>query len=417
VRVVYVDTGMVGEVGHHATSCRLITRALRDRGHDVTVAAWAGLEEPLRVEFAASTVFRHNTYWGSDGDPLCGWLAAYFVTSHATTQDLVALGPFTPADLLYVNSVLPAQLNAVYHFLAALPDGARPQTVVELGTDPGVELVAGGGGVSLAARDPRIDARATLYRFTARQMSARRLSELHLITFDRTSSEVYSMLLGMPVGTLPLPHVAGGVPRRRGGDSPRTVAFLGHQRGEKGYHFVPAIASQLLATRDDVRLLVHNAQPDGMSEVQQAMRALAAADGRIELDERPAGPESWYSLLERSDIIVCPYLVDRFRAAYSALASVAIASAIPLVAPEHTTLARLVQDFAAGGACFARQEPEAVVAAIGRVLADFDTQAERAAAAAVRWAETMGADRMVEAMLARVAAAAMEQRAPFRLAA
>jgi glycosyltransferase involved in cell wall biosynthesis len=417
MRVVYVDTGMAGEVGHHATSCRRITQALRERGHDVTVGAWVGLDAPLCEEFQAKLVFRHNTYAASDSDLLCGWLAAYFVTAQATTQDFAALAPLGADDLLYVNSVQPAQLHAVYNFLAALPDGSRPQTVVELGTDPGVEIVEDLGGIRLAARDPRVDARATLYRFTGRQMSARRLPELHLVTFDATSSAVYSVLLGAPLGTLPLPNVASSGPRRRGGTGPRTVAFLGHQRGEKGFHFVPAIARLLLAAAPDTRLLVHNAQPDGMAETQQAMRALAAADARIELDERPAGPEIWRDLLERSDIIVCPYIVDRFRAAYSALASEAIASAIPLVVPEHTTLARLMRDCDAGGTRFAEQTPDAIAAAVARALDDFGAEAERSAQAAARWSETMGADRMVETMLARVAAATMENRALARLAA
>ena len=47
MRVVYVDTGMVGEVGHHHV-CGLITRALRERGHDVTVASWLGLQDAAR---------------------------------------------------------------------------------------------------------------------------------------------------------------------------------------------------------------------------------------------------------------------------------------------------------------------------------------------------------------------------------
>jgi len=417
VRICYVDTGMAGEVGHHATSCRLITRALRERGHTVSVAGWTGLSDALRTEFGASAVFRQNTYWGNDGDPLCGWLAAYFVSSQATTEDFARLGPFNPDDLLYVNSVLPAQLIAVHNFLSSLPDAARPQTVVELGTDPGVEFAVSDGSIALLPRDPRADARATLYRFAARQMSSRILPDLHLVTFDRTSSDVYAMLLGMPVATLPLPHLAPAAPRRRTGSGAPTVAFLGHQRGEKGYQFVPAIARALLAARGNVRLLVHNAQPDAMPDTQQAMRALATADGRVALDERPAGPAIWRELLDRADVIVCPYIVDRFRAAYSALASEAIASGIPLVAPEHTTLARLLRDFDSGGATFEGQEPDAVAAAIQRVLGDFETQADRALDAAARWGDSMGAGRMVDAMLARVAAAAMAAPAPLRRAA
>lgn len=417
MRVTYVDTGMVGEIGHHATSCRLITRALRSFGHDVTVATWTGLEAPLRAEFDARPVFRHNTYSASDGDALCGWLAAYFVASQATAEDLAALSPFASDDLLYINSVMPAQLHAAYSFVASLPPEQRPQTVVELGTDPGVEFVASAEGVKLAPRDPRFDARATLYRFAGRQMAARRLAELHLVTFDRTSSDVYSALLGMSVVTLPLPHGVQAALRRRGGDGMRTIAFLGHQRGEKGFQFVPEIARRLLADRTDVRLLVHNAQPEGMAEVQRAVRELAAADPRIELDERPAGPAIWQALLDRCDVIVCPYIIDRFRAAYSALASEAIANGIPLVVPAHTTMARLLDDFGAGGLCFGEQSPSSVAAAIVGLLMDFDAHAERSLSAAGRWAETMGADHMVAAMLARLGAAAMETRAPFQLAA
>jgi len=417
MRVCYVDTGMVSEIGHHATSCRLITGALRARGHDVTVASWVGLSPELRAEFQARPVFQHNTYAAADTDALCGWLAGYFVSSQVTSQNIASLGPFAAADLLYVNSVFPAQLHAVYNFLAGLPDGARPQTVVELGTDPGVEYVAADGGIALAPRDPRVDARATLYRFTGRQMAGKHLPELHLVTFDHTSSEVYSLLLGTPVGTLPLPHRGPATVRRRGGAGPRTVAFLGHQRGEKGFHFVPAIARQLLAERSDVRLLIHNALPAGMPEPQLALRAMAADDARIVLDERPAGPAIWQDLLDRADLIVCPYLVDRFRAGYSALASEAIAAGIPLVVPEHTTLSRLLQDFAGGGARFAEQRAESVVAAISRVLDDFNTHADLAAVAATHWAGTMGPDRMVAAMLMRIGASTMAQRASVRLAA
>jgi len=122
-------------------------------------------------------------------------------------------------------------------------------------------------------------------------------------------------------------------------------------------------------------------------------------------------------LLARSDIVVCPYVTDRFRAAYSALAAEAIAAGIPLVAPAHTTLARTMQDFAHGGTCFDANTADSIVAAIGHVLDGFDVHAEAAEAAAARWSETMGADKMVTAMLARVAAGIMDRRAPFRIAA
>jgi glycosyltransferase involved in cell wall biosynthesis len=404
LRVFYVDTGLASEVGHHATVCRLITRALRDCGHNVVVAAWQGLEQSLQIEFSARPVFRVNTYWRPDEDPICGWLVSHFVTSHATTEDFALLGPIMADDLLYVNSVMPAQLIAVYNFLGQLSDDNRPQTFVELGTDPGVEFVVGSNGVTLSARDPRADARATLYRFTARQMATRQLQELHLVTFDPTSSHVYTTLLGTPVEVLPLPYVGTFDRRdRRSETGPRTVAFLGHQRGEKGYHLVPEIAKLLLSSRDDVRLLIHNARPDDMSEVQRIMRLLAASDPRIELDERPAGPDIWRALLRRSDVIVCPYMPDRYRAAYSGVTADAIASGVPLVVPEQTGMSRMVHDYHGGGTSFAEHEPTSIVSAISQLLSNFSFYAERAAAAAVRWTETMGPHRMVGTMLERIA--------------
>ena len=410
MRVFYVDTGLASEVGHHANSCRLITRALRERGHEVVVAAWQGLEPALQAEFAARTIFRINTYSSTDEDPICGWLAAHFMTSSITADDFGSLEPLSSEDLVYVNSVWPAQLLAVYSFLARCPDGSRPQTVVELGTDPAVEYWGGAEGITLVARDPRIDPRATLYRFTARQMAIRHLPELQLITFDRTSSDVYTRLLAFPVGVLPMPQSAAGISHRGGWTGARTVAFLGHQRAEKGYHLVPRIAELLLSSGRPVKLLVHNATPAEMTDVQHAMRTLAAADSRVELDERPAGPDVWHGLLQRSDVVVCPYMPDRFRAAYSAITAEAIASGIPLVVPEHTTLSRTMREFESGGEAFVEHEPASIAAAVGRLLDDFDLHVDRAAVAAERWSQTMGAERMVDAMLAKVAASVMEQR-------
>ena len=106
MRVIYADAGLVNEVGHHANSCRFIAGALRGRGHGVTVAAHRGVHADLAAELPAQPHFRLNTYWGNDGDPVCGWLNAFFIGANAFAEDLAALGP---CDLLYANSILPAQ--------------------------------------------------------------------------------------------------------------------------------------------------------------------------------------------------------------------------------------------------------------------------------------------------------------------
>ena len=407
MHITYADPGLVSEVGYHANACRFITGALRARGHNVSVAAFQGVQAELAAELGARPHFRLNTYWGNDGDPVCGWLNAFFASANALSEDLTRLGPFNSDDLIYVNSVLPAQLMGLRSFLLGLPDDALPHVVAELGTGPGLDFVQTDVGPRLVARDPRVDSRATLYRFAGTQIKTARFPKLHVCSFDRASSETYALLLGIDVPTLPVPHFTDAAPRRRGGQRPIVIGVLGHQRGEKGYQLVPAIAEQLLRTRDDIRFLIHNAQPDFMADTQAHMRRLAANDDRITLDERPAGPELWRDLLDRSDLILCPYMPDQFRAAYSALASEAVAHAIPLVVPAETTLARVVADFGGPGTSFTGSSTESVTAAVAQALDGFDELADRAMAASLQWRATMGAAHMVDAMLALTAGADM----------
>jgi hypothetical protein len=410
LHITYADAGLASEIGHHANSCRFITAALRARGHDVTVAAYHGIQPDLAAELQAAPYFRINTYWGNDGDPVCGWLNAFFAGANAFAADLAGLGPFKSRDLLYVNSILPAQLMGLRTFLLGLPEQERPHVVIELGTGPGLDLVQSAAGPRFVARDPRIDSRATLYRFAGLQIMGSSLRHLHICSFDRDSSNVYATLLGTEVKTLPVPHFTQAVARRRGTTRPIVIGILGHQRGEKGYHLVPAIVEQLLATRTDIRFLIHNAQPDFMVEAQAAMRLLAGRDNRIMLDERPAGPALWQELLGRSDLILCPYVPDQFRAAYSAIASEAIAHAIPLVVPAETTLARVLAEFGGPGTEFCDHTPAGIGIAVATALDRFDDIASRAVVAAERWGATMGADAMVNAMLAMTAGSDMLTR-------
>jgi hypothetical protein len=410
MKIIFADAGLSSEIGHHANACRLITSALRARGHDVSVAAYHGIQADLADELGARPHFRLNTYWGNDGDPVCGWLNAFFTGCNVFAEDLARLGPFAPADLLYVNSILPAQLLGLRGFLAMLPEHGKPHVVTELGTGPGLDYVQTEDGPRFVPRDPRVDSRATLYRFAGTQIRANMPPQLRVCSFDRASSELYTLLLGFDVQTLPVPHFTDAVPRRRGAQRPIVIGVLGHQRGEKGFQLVPAIVAHLLATRTDVRFLIHNAQPDFMADAQAAMRALAARDARVTLDEAPAGPARWRELLDQSDLILCPYMPDQFRAAYSALASEAIAHAIPVVTPAETTLARVVAEFGGPGTEFTGFSAEAVAAATMLALDNFDELASRAMTAALRWRATMGAGNMVDAMLALTAGADMLAR-------
>jgi glycosyltransferase involved in cell wall biosynthesis len=136
-----------------------------------------------------------------------------------------------------------------------------------------------------------------------------------------------------------------------------------------------------------------------MEEVQGELRRMADLDQRIEIDERVADDVIWKELLERADLILCPYDANRFRSSYSAVASEAAAEAIPAVVPADTSLSEMIAGLNGGYTTFdswdARSAAEATIEAIDGL----DVLAEKANAAAARWPIQQGPDQLVEAIL------------------
>jgi hypothetical protein len=399
MRVFYADSGLSHDLGHHANSCRLMTAEWRARGCEVMIAAAGNVSPSLQAELGANPHFRVHTYWQGDGDPFCGWLSAFFHAAGRTQEDLLALGPFTPGDLLYVNSIQPAQLMALANLVQGLPPAARPRILAELGTGPGLDFDWQDGTLQFTPKDPRYDSKGVLYRFAATHLAAADPGDPVLTTFHQTCSAIYTHLLRRQVHTLPVPHQATHIGKHRAEQRQLTVGVLGHQRADKGYHLVPAIAMGLLQVRPDLQILIHNGAPGYMAEVQDCVRTLGASDARITVDERIADLTLWDELLDSCDVVLCPYHAPSYTGAYSAIVGEAIARGIPLVVPAVSTLSRTLTEFGGPGETFAGFEPEPIAAATLKVLADLPAYATKARAAAWRWQREMGAARTVDGIL------------------
>ena len=397
----YLDPALTNNLGHHANSGRSIVGEIRARDIPCAILGHMEIEDGLRGELSATPWFRWNTYMVVDKDPVCGWLMDFEMGARVTAEDIGRLQGIRPTDLIYMNSIQPAQLMGILRWGRTLPEDQRPTVIVEFGTDPGLILLEQDNAPpQFLPMDPRLDARAVLLRFTARQMTEDDQRWLKLATFDSQSSAIFQLLLDYPVGTLPLPQGAVTSCRDRTGKRPIVISILGHQRGDKGFHKVPALVAGLLAARgDDIRVLVHNGAPDGMPNHQQKLRDMAAADPRLVLDERAADSILWSNLLEVSDLIVCPYIRNRFIASYSAVASEAMANAIPLVVPDATTMHAVIREFGEPGTIFKEESVDAIHAATIAALDDFDRLAGLAKQASIRWGETRGAKCLVDTLL------------------
>ncbi len=399
MNLIYIDPGLYNNLGHHANSCRHIVGEARGRGMPCAVLGYIGIEPSLKDELFATPWFRCNTYGNYDTDPVCGWLMNFEVMARTTAEDLSRLGGVSRDDIVYLNSAQPAQFMGVVRWAQSLPEDQRPTVVLEFGTDPGLVATDTGEGRRFSAQDPRQDCRATLLRYTARILGEADQRWLRLATFDAQASGIFQMLLDFPVGTLPLPRQAATSCRDRSGTRPITIAVLGHQRLEKGYDMVPELAARLLNTRNDIRLLIHNGWPEGLVTQQNALRALAAADSRVILNEETADLTLWNSLLEQSDLIVCPYNRNRFISSYSAVASEALSNAIPLVVPEGTTMHAVMREFGDPGTVYTEETPDALFGAVVAAVEDFDRLAGLAKQASNQWGMTRGTAKLVDTLL------------------
>lgn len=399
MRFIWLDSGLNTNLGHHAQSCRAILGEVRKRGIETHAYGFVLVEDAIQSELGVKPLLRWHTYNTRGDDPICGWLQAFTIGSEITAQDLGRLET-TEEDVVYFNTAQPIQLFGIIKWMLSTPPGRLPHVIVEFGCGPGLIRLPDG---NLSIMDPRQDGSAILYRFCALAVDESIKSKLSLVTFDKTCSEGFSKLMGLPVQTLPVPREAVGPIRSRVGANPITVSFLGHQRLEKAIHLLPDICRQLLAKHKNIRVLVHNGDVAHTLPFQKELRIIAETEPRLVLDERVADDKLWADLLNQSDLIVLPYSPEAFQFRYSAVACEAVANGIPLVVPQGTAIENMVNELTyttSATGTFSKWTPEAVVYEVSQILANFEGWATNAFLASSLWEDQHGPCNTVDRMLA-----------------
>ena len=390
-RICYIDTSLRSDVGHYANACRYITGEFRRRGLMADAYGHRGLAAHLGRELNVTPFFRHASYDNILAHaPVAALHRADYALGRASfLQDLKDLWRRGPYDLIYINSILPAQLAALALWLKRFRTGEAPAVAVEFGAPSGTGMAGEVRKGSLHWRQF-----TPLWRRAGRLLPGPRESRLLCFAFDPAASADYAALLGRRVETMPAVHQGPATTRlRRRRDGKVTAAFLGHQRDVKGYHLVPEIVRQLAARHVPVRLLVHNGDAAD-DPVSRELRDMAAANSEVAFEHRPAGGADWQDLLDRSDLVVLPYEPARYRASYSALAVEAVSAGIPMVVPAGTTMESLARTVT-----FGEWDASSVAGAVERAVAEFDELAPSAVESADRWRQANGAGRFVDRLL------------------
>lgn len=408
-RLVYVDNACFNDLGHHATSARLITKELRRRDVKCEVLAYKGVTEKLQQDLEAKPTFTHYTYGdhGEETNRASSWLTNFFSNVDKLVDDFMRAGADYLSGYLYWNSGGCAECLALAKILLWCP---RARAVLEFGCDCGVDLqISEDSSVHGIPRNPLTDARSVLYSYCGDWIKDHPsvADRLTLATFDHGSSTMYCSLMGLPVKTLPLPRDAATL-RCRAGARPITIGIIGHQRGEKGCFLVPEIVRQVLAVTHQLTRSIRFYLHDGNSETLKEWRELterqngenlfSSYDARVSLDTTCADMAYWQRILDRCDLIVCPYYPPRFMVSYSAVCAEAVANGIPIVVPSGTSLERMCQAYG-GGTSFRDWDVASVVAAVKLAVENFPALAERAYERAHAWPSSQGTANFVDALL------------------
>jgi hypothetical protein len=292
----------------------------------------------------------------------------------------------------------PAQFMGFATWLDSLPPEVMPTAVIEFATTAAVGIRKQADNQLIGFPDPSVESRPLLYHFAGHKMAKMTGLRLHLATLNTASSAIYSAVVGHPVHVLPWPIVSR-VQRSRTGKRPLTISILGAQRPGKGYRLVPEIAESLLRDHTGIRLLIHNASPHRMPEIQQRLRDLAGRNERLELNKHNVTPDGCCRLLDSSDLIVCPYDPAPYLSAHSGIVAEALGNGIPVVVPAGTILESMLEEHGYPGAAFDTLSTESVGSAVTSAIHRYDALLHAAQAAAMKWRQTHGPSHIVDKVL------------------
>jgi glycosyltransferase involved in cell wall biosynthesis len=226
---------------------------------------------------------------------------------------------------------------------------------------------------------------------------------IRFYTDSETLSRDYESLVDLPFGVLPLPFRAELMPKvTRPADGPVTMVYLGGARDEKGFHWLPdlieALAEDYLAP-GRARLLIQTSlgQPEHNPRSVAALRRLRQQPG-VELIGKTGAlaPAEYYRLAAQADIVLLPYLRDRYRACTSGVLAEALAAGAAAVVPAGTWLADQLPP--GGGETFS-DDVATFVAATKRVLDNFPAYRAAAQANRAAWLNRHSPDALIAAVV------------------
>jgi glycosyltransferase involved in cell wall biosynthesis len=393
--VYYIDVMLKDNRGHYANACRHFTGELRERDIPVEILLSHYCEQDLLKELGGRPFFVWNDQATTMYSGVTRDLDMARVLVPMVRANLNRLPKLSPKDLIYVNSVESGFIMGLFDWLyRTFTPSTMPQVVLEFGYDMGIKLAAGSNMAYGVFRGP-------LYRVAVRSLPEPYWKRIRLYSFQSRCAQEYADYLGRAVGVFPYPQLPPSFPRFRSTSTDRSlvIGFLGQQSPMKGYPLVPDLVMSLLERYENIHVVIHDSAPNLNKQVADVVKKLAELDPRVIPIFSPAVGRDWWNLMERIDLLVLPYVKERYQDAYSAILAEAISSGLPVVAPSDTALSELMDSVGMPGVLFDHWGEAPILAAIEDAIARFDDLAYISSRAAISWMRSNGPQSLVDELL------------------
>ena len=173
--------------------------------------------------------------------------------------------------------------------------------------------------------------------------------KVYFYTDTQELANQYNRLVGIPFGTVPIPHTRAPAASRSPGQ-PLRIIYVGDARHEKGYQHLPRIVQDLWADYVETGKVVFTFQsnynlPGGEPEAIVARSQLSCYPGdKVTVITEPLSSEEYWRTLLSGDINLLLYDRDNYYARSSGILIESLAAGIPVVVPAGTWLARQFAD-------------------------------------------------------------------------